>query len=468
MLLRAPAILLAVVAVSDPASAATAEADGASLGLIWALPFLGILVSIALFPLFAPKFWHHNFGKISLFWALAFAVPAAIFLGGETTFASLTHTIIFDYFPFIVIVFSLFVIAGGILVQGNLPGTPAANTSMLAFGTLLGSFIGTTGASMVMIRPMIRANQDRQRNAHVFIFFIFLIGNVGGSLTPLGPPLFLGYLNGVDFFWTMQHGLLPMLFVTAVLLTIFFILDSLLSRGDRREIATGESQAVRVTGLHNILFMAAAIGVVLASGIWSSGQSYHVLGHEVPLEAILRDAALLVLAALAYITTSRQNRIDNGFSWAPMGEVATLFFGIFITMIPALAILRAGEDGALSDALALISYPDGTPNNVAYFWLSGALSSFLDNAPTFLAFFNLAGGNAEILMGPLAMTLLAISCGSSFMGANTYIGNAPNFMIKSICEENKVAMPSFLGFMVWSGAIMIPTLVLVSWLFFAR
>jgi len=464
--------LLAValsVALPGTASAAEAHLDGSQMSLLWPLPFAGILLSIALFPLLAPKFWEHHFGKVAAFWALAFLLPCAAVYGMSTTSAELVHTAALEYLPFIILLLSLFVVSGGIRIAGNLLGNPATNTAMLAIGTFAASVVGTTGASMLLIRPLIVANKERPKNVHVFIFFIFLVSNIGGSLTPLGdPPLFLGFLKGVDFLWTVESMFAPMMVASAILLALFFVIDNYYWRREGHELPSGHTlRHIDIDGLHNVIYLAGIVGAVLVSGIWKPGVSVPVgFGIAMPLEGVVRDVILLVLAWLSWRTTQQNIRIENAFTWTPIKEVALLFAGIFITIIPALAILRAGKDGHLAPLLAFVTGPDGQPINAAYFWLTGALSSFLDNAPTYLVFFNLAGGDPHTLMGPLYRTLLAISAGAVFMGANSYIGNAPNFMVKSICEERGIKMPSFFGYMVWSGAILLPLFVVITFVFF--
>jgi Na+/H+ antiporter NhaD/arsenite permease-like protein len=444
--------------------------DGRALGLVWSLPFAGLLLSIAAFPLLAPRLWEHHFAKIAGLWALGFVVPCALAFGGMTALTETLHALLLDYFPFIILLFALFVVAGGIRVSGNFIGTPAANTVLLAFGTLSASLIGTTGASMLLIRPLIQANRDRQYKVQTFVFFIFLVCNIGGSLTPLGPPLFLGFLRGVDFQWTMTNMLLPMLLVTGPLLTLFYLLDRSAwgreSAGVRQQ--TQAPRHVRIEGSHNLLYLVGIVGAVLLGGILDHGITIPVgLKIDMPLSGLARDGLLLVFSYLSWKTTRRPIRVENAFTWIPIQEVAVLFAAIFITMIPLLAMLRAGQEGALASLLSLVSTREGQPAEGAYFWLTGALSSFLDNAPTYLVFFNLAGGNAVALMGPLAGTLIAISAGAVFMGANTYIGNAPNFMVRSICEERGIAMPSFFGYMLWSGGILLPLFALLSLLLMA-
>jgi Na+/H+ antiporter NhaD/arsenite permease-like protein len=458
--------------IADSATAAphAAALGGSAMSLAWGLPFAGLLLSIALLPLLAPHLWKHHFGKVAAFWAAALILPYALVFGPTEAAARVLHTVLLDYVPFILLLFALFVVAGGIRVSGNLVGTPETNTAMLAFGALSASFLGTTGASIVLIRPMIRANEGRLHKTHIFVFFIFLVSNIGGALTPLGdPPLFLGFLKGVDFLWTLEAMLLPMLFLSTCLLALFYVLDRIAWRREYQEVR-GKSRVrrqIRVEGLHNILYLMLVALTVLASGLWSPDAVLPLgLGIDIPVNGLARDVVLVGIALLSWWTTKSATRVQNAFTWAPMQEVAILFAAIFVTMIPVLAMLKAGLDGPFAPLLALVTGPDGAPNNAAYFWLTGLLSSFLDNAPTYLVFFNLAGGDPAELMGPLAGTLLAISAGAVFMGANTYIGNAPNFMVRSICEERGVKMPSFIGYMAWSGAILLPLFAVLTWIWF--
>ena len=444
--------------------------DGAGASLIWAIPFVGLLLSIAFLPLIAHRFWEHHFGKVAAFWSLALLIPCAIVYGPWTAVTEILHTFLLDYLPFILLLFALFVVAGGIRVSGNLVGTPGTNTAMLAFGTLSASFLGTTGASMVLIRPMIRANQGRRYHIHIFVFFIFLVSNIGGSLTPLGdPPLFLGFLKGVDFLWTLEAMLLPMVFVSGILLALFYVIDRITWNREHAELRARSRvpRQLRIEGLHNVVYLTAIGLTVLMSGLWNRDTVVPIgFGLEMPVNSLIRDAVLIAISLLSWRTTPRNVRVENAFTWAPMQEVAMLFAGIFITMIPVLAMLKAGTQGPFAPLLSLVSTPDGKPIEAAYFWLTGGLSSFLDNAPTYLVFFNLAGGDPEVLMGELELTLLAISMGAVFMGALTYIGNAPNFMVRSICEEHTIKMPSFIGYMLWSGAILLPIFALVTVIWF--
>lgn len=460
-----------------PAFAATAAPeglpvlDGAVLSALWGIPFVGMLLSLALMPLLASNFWHHHFGKVALFWALAFLVPFTMQFGATTALHEVVHTGLLEYLPFIILLYALFTISGGILVTGNLHGSPAMNTGLLALGTLLASFIGTTGASMVLIRPLLRANDNRRYNVHTVVFFIFLVSNIGGSLTPLGdPPLFLGFLKGVNFFWTTTHLLPDMLVVSGLLLAAFYILDRYFYAKEEGKKPlpdpTPDTESVGVRGLQNVPLLAGVIGAILLSALWKPGVVFDIFGTRVELQWMVRDGLLVLLALLSLAITPKFIRERNGFDWGPILEVAKLFAAIFLTIIPVIAILRAGTAGAFSPLAELVTAPDGSPVNVWYFWLTGALSSFLDNAPTYLVFFNLAGGDPFELMGPLAVTLQAISAGAVFMGAITYIGNAPNFMVLSIARSRGVKMPSFFGYMAWSFVFLLPCFALITWMSF--
>ncbi|PKR88498.1 sodium:proton antiporter [Pleomorphomonas diazotrophica] len=462
-----------LVSLSAPALAAEGAhgLDGASLGMVWALPFVGILLSIALGPLLAPRFWHHHFGKVALAWALAFLVPFAAIEGLPAVAPPLAEALLHDYIPFVILLGALFTIAGGVLVTGNLHGSPRTNLALLGIGTLLASVIGTTGASMVMIRPLIRANDGRRHNVHVIVFFIFLVSNIGGSLTPIGdPPLFLGYLRGIGFFWTTLHMLAEAGFAILVLLALFYAIDRRLYRRDDdfRGLAdpTPDTGRLGLGGIVNLVLLLVVVGAVLLSGSWKPGIAFHVMGVDVELQNTTRDV-LLILAGLASLWLTPEGlRQRNGFEWGPIVEVAKLFAGIFVTIIPVLAMLRAAHDGAFAPLIGLVTAADGTPVNAMYFWATGFLSSFLDNAPTYLVFFNLAGGDPTRLMGDMAGTLVAISAGAVFMGANTYIGNAPNFMVKSIAERSGIHMPSFFGYMAWSAGILLPLFLITTLIFF--
>ncbi len=451
-----------------PACACAASLDGSSLSLAWAIPFAGILLSIALCPLFAPHFWHAHFGKASVFWALCCALPLCFLIDVSVGLSSIIHVLLADYVPFIIFVGALFIVAGGIHVRGTFVGRPIVNAGFLAAGAVLANFMGTTGAAMLLIRPLIHANESRTRKMQTFIFFIFLVANVGGALTPLGdPPLFLGFLKGVSFFWTTQHVILPWLFVCAVLLAVYFAIDTIQYKKDLADgfKAPESLEKFGIDGGINILFLAFIIGAVLMSGVWQSGVEVSILGVRFALESLCRDAIFIAAALLSLKFTTKTTREANHFTWDPILEVGKLFFGIFVCIVPVLEMLRAGHDGHFAPLVALVTNEDGTFNNTFFFWLTGSLSAFLDNAPTYLAFFNLAGGDAAILMTENAQTLMAISMGAVFMGAVTYIGNAPNFMTVSICRERGIKMPTFFGYMAWSVLILFPTFFLMDMIF---
>ncbi|MCB1884348.1 MAG: sodium:proton antiporter [Geminicoccaceae bacterium] len=442
--------------------------DGGELNLLWAVPFAGILLSIALMPLLAGRFWHHHFGKIAAFWALAFVVPFALVYGFGLTLYEVMHALILEYVPFIILLFSLFTVTGGVRVITTLQGTPAFNTGLLALGTLLASWMGTTGAAMALIRPMLRANAWRRNRTHVVVFFIFLVANIGGSLTPLGdPPLFLGFLKGVPFFWPTVHLFPPMLVAAFVLLAVFYVLDLFMMRRETGVMPRPEGRhSMRLQGKVNLLLLLGIVASVLLSGIWKPGITFEIYHVEIAIQNVARDLLLLAVAGLSLWLTPWETREANDFSWFPIMEVAKLFAAIFVTIIPAIAILKAGTHGSLAPIVNGVSTPSGDPIPAMYFWATGILSSFLDNAPTYLVFFNTAGGDPLHLIGPYATTLLAISAGAVFMGANTYIGNAPNFMVRAIAEESGTQMPSFFGYMAWSLGFLIPVFLLITWLFF--
>jgi len=442
--------------------------DGRLLGLVWVAPFAGILLSIALCPLLTPGLWHHHYGKIGAFWALAFLVPFALLHGGPTAWYETMHMMVLDYVPFMALILALYTTAGGVMLTGTLRGNPATNTIMLAIGTVIASLTGTTGASMLLVRPVLRANAGRTRQAHTFVFFIFLVANIGGSLTPLGdPPLFLGFLRGVSFFWPTLHMLVPMVITAGVLLAIYFVLDSWHWRNEPEPLrrAPPVSDPPGLEGGINVLLLGAVVVTVLMIGLWRPGQ-FDILGQKLGIQTGIAVLLFIAIAGLSLVLTPGALRIANGFTWEPMKEVAKLFAAIFITIIPALAILRAGNEGALGWLIQLTSRADGSPNPATYFWLTGGLSSFLDNAPTYLIFFNLAGGDPVHLMTDRAQILLAISAGAVFMGANSYIGNAPNFLVKAIAEEKGVPMPSFFGYCGWAVLFLIPIFLLLTLLFF--
>jgi Na+/H+ antiporter NhaD/arsenite permease-like protein len=445
-----------------PGEAHAAGLDGAALTWPYALPFAGLLLSIAIWPLLLPKIWHAHYGKIAAAWSVLALASLAWFGGAGLMSAALVHAMLAEYLSFIVLLFALYTVAGGILVGGEIRGAPLNNTAMLALGSVMASIVGTTGAAMILIRPLIRANIARPHNTHVMIFFIILVANVGGALSPLGdPPLFVGFLNGVDFFWTTRHLLLQTALVGGLLLAMFCVFDFWRYRAEPKT-AAGQGAPIRIRGLVNLPLIAAIIAVILMSANWRPGIAFEVLGTRLELQNLVRDAGLLLIALLSLWLTPDEHRAANGFTWEPIREVAKLFAAIFITIIPVLAALDAGKKGIFAGLLSAVTEPDGTPHEVAYFWYTGLMSAFLDNAPTYLLFFKLAGGDAQALMGEHAGTLAAISMGAVYMGALTYIGNAPNFMVAAIATERGIKMPSFFGYMFWASIILIPMFVLLT------
>jgi Na+/H+ antiporter NhaD/arsenite permease-like protein len=440
------------------------EFSGATLSLLWGLPFMGLLLSIAIVPLFSPGLWHRHYGKFAAAWAFALLAPFAVVFGPGEVMHSVAHAIALEYVPFLAILFALFTIAGGVCVRGTLAGTPALNTGLLALGAGLASVMGTTGASMLLIRPLLTANESRRHKVHSVVFFILLVGNVGGALSPLGdPPLFIGFLKGVDFFWTTRALALPTAFLAAALLAIFFVLDSIFYRKEPpRTAPPADRPRLALEGTPNFILLAGVIGAVLMSGLWKSGIAFDIAGARVELQNAARDAALILLGLASLAITPAAVREHNQFHWEPIVEVAKLFAAIFVTIFPVLAILGAGDEGALARMIALVGDGAGDPHNVIVFWMTGLLSAFLDNAPTYLVFFNLAGGDAQKMMGAYAQTLAALSMGAVYFGALTYIGNAPNFMIKAIAEDRGVAMPSFFTYLAYAAIVMVPLLAVIS------
>ncbi len=457
-------LFLILLASCMPAPAfAAASIEGTTLSALWALPFAGILLTIATGPLLFRKVWHQHYPWFALAWSAATLLPLALVYGASAAFAALMHTLWAEYLSFIVLLLALYVVAGGILVTGTLRGTAVTNTALIAFGTLIASLVGTTGAAMILIRPLLRTNEGRKRTAHVVVFFIVLVCNVGGALTPLGdPPLFIGFLRGVEFFWPLRHLWLPTLLISVVLLAVFYVFDRAVAKADGLPDRKTGAAKLRVRGLVNLLLVGAIIVAILVSAVWKPGIAFTIAGTAVEGQNLARDIVLLVIAMLSVWLTPTEHREENGFSYEPIREVAILFAAIFVAIMPVLAMLQAGRDGAFGGLVALVTANDGAPRNVAYLWMTGLLSGFLDNAPTYLVFFGLAGGDPAALMTTLAPTLAAISMGAVYMGALTYIGNAPNFMVYAIAEERGVRMPSFFAYTLWSGAMLLPIFAALS------
>jgi Na+/H+ antiporter NhaD/arsenite permease-like protein len=415
-------------------------------------PFVLLLLAIAVLPIVAPKWWHGNARKAVV--SIGLAIPVTVYLGylGGTNqphaLTALQHAVL-EYLDFIVLLAALYTVAGGIAVQGQFRPTPIVNVSVLAVGAVLANIIGTTGASMLLIRPLLRINKVRQHRNHLPIFFIFVVSNLGGVLTPLGdPPLFLGFLNGVDFFWTMS--LWPIwLFVNGLVLAVALIWDSIVyAREPNRDHFPARHGSFVVAGRINFLFLAGILAATLLQSTTVAGD-YRL---ERPWPTLLLATMLL----LSWLLTARSVREHNHFSWDSIIEVAVLFIGIFVTMVPALAVLTAHRDEL------------GLHEPWQFFWLTGVLSAWLDNAPTYLTIATLAAGGSNLsdlsLQNP--QILQAISAGAVFMGALTYIGNGPNFMVKSMAENMGYPMPTFFGYLLYSGLILMPIFALATWFFY--
>jgi Na+/H+ antiporter NhaD/arsenite permease-like protein len=437
--------------------------------LLWVTPFVGLLTSLALVPIMAPKFWHQKFKMILGGWIAGFLVTFGVAEGLTPSLHTIAETMFHHYLPFMAFITVLFTVGGGIHITMRGKASPLMNAGLLGIGALLANVIGTTGASMLLIRPMIALNKYRRYATHVIIFFIFLVSNIGGVLTPLGdPPLFIGFLNGVDFFWTTTQLIYPFLIVGGTVLVVFWLIDHYYFYHDPSvpdpTHAHGEAR-IQLKGRRNFFILAVSIAVILIESAIMTKPHVNFFGLSINLGALTRDIILFAMAYASWKLTPPKVHEANHFTWEPLEEVALVFLGIFITVIPVLSMLKAGEAGPLG-ALVHLANPNGAPHASLYFWLTGSLSSILDNAPTYLVFFNMAGGEAGTLMNQDANVLTAISTAAVFMGALTYIGNAPNFMVRSIAARSHIKMPGFLGYLLWSLSILLPIFLGFSWLWF--
>lgn len=443
---------------------------------VWlCIPFAGLLLCIAVMPLVKGAWWDAHKPHVVILWILATVIPFAILYGAGEMAETVLDCTVNDYVTFIVLLFGLFCVSGNITMEGDFAGSPRVNVGLLALGTFLASCIGTTGASMLMVRPVLKMNTWRKRKAHIMIFFIFMVSNMGGILTPIGdPPLLMGFMRGVPFFWSL-HLFPVLLFNMVVLLFVFYHVDK---RMYRKDIAEGRKPDIskpgtqfRIDGLHNLIFLLMIVIAVILSGVLPGMNAFqdnagNVLGIHIfrdvtlSIPSLIEIVIILAAAGLSFRTTPKDIRTRNHFTWGAIQEVAVLFIGIFITMQPALMLLRQVGPNL------------GLDQPYQFFWATGALSSFLDNTPTYLVFLTTAGAvgftnGISTSLGTVPVHLLsAISCGAVFMGANTYIGNAPNFMVKSISDENGVHMPSFFGYMLWSLGFLIPLFLLDTLIFF--
>lgn len=433
--------------------------DFLSFSLPWAIPFVGFLISLALIPLIAPKFWHHHHRKILMGWIASFLVAFGLAEGLASSLQMFLGALLHHYIPFMALITVLFIVGGGIHITMRGKASPLMNAGLLSVGALLSNIIGTTGASMLLIRPLIALNRHRRYTTHVIIFFIFLVSNIGGILTPLGdPPLFIGFLNNVDFFWTTTHLIYPFLIVGVAVLAVFWVTDHYYFYHDPSvpdPVHMHGEAKIQVKGQYNLIFLSASIAAILIESMITTKPHMILFGTSVNLSAFTRDFILFSMAYASWKLTPPKIHEANHFTFAPLEEVALVFLGIFITVIPVLGMLKAADSGPLSDLFHLAN-PNGVPNVNLYFWLTGILSSILDNAPTYLIFFNMAGGEAKSLMSQGANVLAAISTGAVFMGAMTYIGNAPNFMVRAIATRSHIKMPGFLGYLLWSICILLP------------
>ncbi|HEX9793031.1 MAG TPA: sodium:proton antiporter [Planctomycetota bacterium] len=451
----------ALPAALAPFLAATAE-EGHDFvpHLAWVAPFVAMLLAIAVLPLAAPHWWHSNRNRFLVALGCGLPVFGLFALNGD--WHTIGHTA-HEYVSFLVLLAALYTASGGIVLRGDLKATPVVNTTFLLIGAVLASFMGTTGAAMLLIRPLIKTNSERRYNVHTVVFFIFAVCNVGGLLTPLGdPPLFLGYLRGVPFGWTF--GLLPVWgFTVGAILAVYLVLDTVLyrceDRSDLRADAT-QIEPLSFKGMGNFCFLG---GIVAAVAFLTPGNVAKWLGttETAPLPMFGRDLLLVLIATGAYLTTKPAYRKENEFTWEPILEVAALFFGIFLSMMAAIKLLRVHGSEL------------GVDTPVEFFWVTGTLSAFLDNAPTYVVFFETASSlparavdTMVVSGGAIGIPLLtSISLGAVFMGAMSYIGNAPNFMVKAIAEQRKIKMPSFFGYLLYSMVFLLPIFFLVTQIF---
>ena len=462
--------LLFIQSLFQVSLAASISIDGTNLSLLYTIPFAGLIASIAFLPLFTPNLWLKHYGKITFAWGLAFFIPLFIGFSFPISISILTDTILSEYIPFILLLLTLYVVSGGIQITGTFAPSPALNVTILLIGTLLASVVGTTGASMLLIRPILQANQNRQYKVHVVIFFIFLVANIGGGLTPLGdPPLFLGFLEGVSFLWTLQNMFLPVTITSSFLLMMFYLIDSKLFQKENIPTQPLRVNHITIQGKFNFILIALILADIIMSGFWNPDVYFKIHNTNVALENLFRDLIFLIIIFISLKFTPKQLREANQFRWSPILEVAKLFLGIFFTITPVVLILQSAEHPATQFLMSFSHDSDGNPINVIYFWITATLSAFLDNAPTYLVFFKMAVGGhpdgTQYLMHSIPTTLLTISMATVFTGPLTYIANAPNFMIKSIAEQQGVKMPTFFGYAFIAIGTLLPVYILLNVIF---
>lgn len=431
------------------------------LGLIWSVPFFGTLCAIAICPMIVKDAWEKHSLKILTICPTVLVAALTAKFGANVALHEVMSAIFVHYLPLMALLLSLFTVTGGINVRVNRSATPALNTAVLGVGSLLAGWIGTTGASMLLIRPILTINAGRKSLAHLVVFFIFLVSNIGGAMTPLGdPPLFMGFLEGVDFFWTVKNLWLYVLSSTLVVLAIFFVVDRVMIGRDG--VMTGAhidtksgAKSIEITGKGNVFLLAMIVLVSMLSGVMDFGH-IRILTVEAEIDDLIKDILLFAIAFISVRITPKEVHEANGFSFAAFKEVAEIFIAIFLTIIPIESMLDAGSHGAFAPIFNWVNGGvDSGLNPFRMFWACGMMSAVLDNAPSYLMFFHLAGGDAQALMAG-KMALMSISLGAVYMGALTYIGNAPNLMVRAIAAGNGVAVPSFFGYMGWSFCILIP------------
>jgi len=428
-------------------------------GLIWALPFAGLLACFALLPIVAPRWWHKRQGWVAAGWALAWLLPQAASAGPVAAAALAWQEVLGSYLPFITLLLALYAAGGGVLVRGGFRGTPAGNTAMLAVGTLAAGVMGTTAAAMVLIHPLLRANAHRQHKLHLVLGFIVLVANAGGALSPLGPPLYLGFLRGVGFFWPALRLGPPLALMAGFVLVAVWAIDRRLARDEPLPAPPRERFRLRGTG--NLVLILAVGATVFAEALIQAG-TLRVAGATIPTARFAATGVFLVATALSAGLTPRAVHQGNDFSWRPMAEVAWFFLALFLTLEPVLRMLAAGPAGPFAPLLALATDPAGQPRPAVLFWVTGGLSAVLDNAPSYLVAWGLAGIRPEALTGGADHALEAISGGAVFFGGLTYLGNAPNLMLRAIASHRGVRMPGFLVYAAWAATLLVPVLVVLS------
>ena len=434
---------------------APGAASPPSVALLAAVPFLGLLLSFAVLPVAAPRWWHRRQGWVAAGWSMALLLPQGLILGPGPALAAAWQLVLGDYLPFITLILALYAAGGGVLVRGGCTGTPGSNVALLALGTLAAAVMGTIGAAMVLIHPLLRANAHRRRKLHLVVAFIVLVANAGGALSPLGPPLYLGFLHGVGFFWPLLRLGPAVALLAGVILAGVWLLDRRLARTEK---PPPPPERFRLRGAGNLVLILLVAGTVFTEGLAHLGR-LRIAGAVIPLAQFGAIGVFLAVAGLAGALTPRAIHQGNDFSWAPMREVAGFFLALFLTLAPVAALLRAGPAGPLG---SLPGVAGARPGPQALFWLTGGLSAVLDNAPSYLLAWGLAGFGPAAPAAEGGRALVAISAGATLFGGLTYLGNAPNLVVRAIAAHRGVRMPGFLGYAAWATLMLLPVLVLLA------